>query len=81
MRVTVALEHRFLRIPDGSVWTQSQCSWSFWRRYLDVFDTVQCIARVRDVARLEGELRQLTVAAHSDVEIVWGFRQLVYERQ
>jgi hypothetical protein len=32
------------------------------------------------VARLEDELRQLTDATHSDVEIVWGFRQLVYER-
>ena len=33
------------------------------------------------VARLEDELRQLTATSRSDVEIVWGFRQLVYERQ
>jgi glycosyltransferase involved in cell wall biosynthesis len=55
MRVCVALEHRFLRLPDGTVWTQVQCAWAFWQRYLDVFDHVRCIARVRDVMGLEGE--------------------------
>ena len=53
--VCVALEARFLRLPDGSVWTQVQCAFPFWQRYLDVFDHVRCIARTRDVARLEGE--------------------------
>jgi glycosyltransferase involved in cell wall biosynthesis len=55
MTVCVSLEARFLRLPDGSVWTQVQCAFSFWRRYLDVFDHVRCIARTIDVARLEGE--------------------------
>jgi glycosyltransferase involved in cell wall biosynthesis len=55
MMVSVALEHRFLRLPDGSVWTQSQCAWPFWSRYLDVFDRVRCVARVHDVSRLDGE--------------------------
>jgi ubiquinone/menaquinone biosynthesis C-methylase UbiE len=32
------------------------------------------------LARLEDELQQLTDPARSDVEIVWGLRQLVYER-
>ena len=58
MRVCVALEHRFHRLPDGSVWTQSQYGMSFWRRYLDVFDEVRCLARIRDVQRLDGEWRR-----------------------
>ena len=53
--VCVALETRFLRLPDGSVWTKVQGAFPFWQRYLDVFDHVRCIARTRDVARLEGE--------------------------
>ena len=55
MKVSVALEHRFARLPDGSVWTQSQFRLPFWRRYLDVFDRVRCIARVLDVPRLDGD--------------------------
>jgi glycosyltransferase involved in cell wall biosynthesis len=55
MKVCVALEHRFYRLPDASVWTQTQFAWPFWQRYLDVFDRVCCIARVRDVTSLEGE--------------------------
>jgi glycosyltransferase involved in cell wall biosynthesis len=55
MTVSVALEHRFLRLPDGSVWTQVQCAWPFWQRYLDVFDHVRCVARVREVVSLKGE--------------------------
>jgi glycosyltransferase involved in cell wall biosynthesis len=58
MRVCVPLEHRFHRLGDGSVWTQTQFKLSFWQRYLDVFDHVRCVARVLDVERLEGEWHQ-----------------------
>ncbi len=53
MNVTIALEHHFLRTSDGQVWTQSTFSYPFWQRYLQVFDSVRVIARVRnvDVAR------------------------------
>lgn len=50
MRVCVVLEHRFLRTPDGCVWTLSAFPYSFFRNYLDVFDEVRVVARVRDVA-------------------------------
>lgn len=49
MEVAVALEHRFVRTPDGAVWTESFFARSFWQRYLGVFDGVRLIARVRDV--------------------------------
>lgn len=49
MNVVVTLEHRFDRTPDGAVWTQVAFPYSFWMRYLEVFDTVRVVARVREV--------------------------------
>jgi len=49
MRVTIALDHRMLRIPDGSVWTQIAYPYSFWTRYLDVFTSVNVVTRIQDV--------------------------------
>jgi glycosyltransferase involved in cell wall biosynthesis len=49
MTVVVTIEQRLLRTPDGRVWTPAQFSYRFWRRYLDVFDAVRILARVRDV--------------------------------
>lgn len=50
MNLAVSLEQRFLRTPDGAVWTPSAFSYQFWTRYLDVFDSVRIIARAHDVA-------------------------------
>ena len=50
MNVIVAIEHRFASTPDGAVWTESQFPHSFWMRYLEVFDQVRVVARVRKVA-------------------------------
>ena len=49
MKVLVTSEHRFCRAADGRVWTETQCPYSFWRRYLDVFDDVEVLARVQSV--------------------------------
>lgn len=49
MEVMVTLEHSFLRTPDGAVWTQGAFAYPFWARYLEVFDGVHVVARVRDV--------------------------------
>lgn len=49
MKLCVAVEHRFLRTPDGAVWTSSNHSYGDLRRYLDAFDRVRILARVRDV--------------------------------
>lgn len=49
MNVTIALEHHFLRTPDGRVWTETTFAYPFWQRYLRVFDSVRVIARVRNV--------------------------------
>jgi glycosyltransferase involved in cell wall biosynthesis len=47
--VLVNVEQRFVRTPDGTVWTDGPFPYSFWCRYLDVFDSVRVVARVRDV--------------------------------
>ena len=49
MNVTIPLEHHFLRTPDGRVWTETTFAYQFWQRYLQVFDSVRVIARVRKV--------------------------------
>lgn len=49
MKLIVTLEHRFARTPDGVVWTQTQFAHSFWARYLEVFNQVHVVARVREV--------------------------------
>lgn len=49
MRVVVVVEHRFVRTPDGAVWTQTMFAHSYWHRYFEVFDEILAVARVRDV--------------------------------
>ncbi len=53
MQLTISLDHRFLRTPDGSVWTVTTNPYAFWRRYLDVFDEVFVVARIREVTEPE----------------------------
>jgi glycosyltransferase involved in cell wall biosynthesis len=49
MRVTVTTEFRYLGTPDGAVWSPSSLAYSFWSRYLSVFDGVEVLARVKAV--------------------------------
>ncbi|MEG3925470.1 glycosyltransferase family 4 protein [Microcoleus sp. D3_18a_C4] len=58
MNVVVALEHRFDRTPDGKVWTQVAFPHSFWMRYLEVFDHVRVVARVREVPSVSGDWKR-----------------------
>ena len=58
MRVVVAVEHRFVRTPDGRVWTQTTFPYSFWTRYLQVFDSVRVVARVRDVPNVPSDWKE-----------------------
>jgi glycosyltransferase involved in cell wall biosynthesis len=50
LQVTVVLELRFQRAPDGHVYAQAGFGPSFWQRYLTTFDHVNVVARVEDVA-------------------------------
>jgi glycosyltransferase involved in cell wall biosynthesis len=49
MNILITLEHHFEQTPDGVVWTQTTFPYSFWQRYLEVFENVRVIARVRKV--------------------------------
>ena len=49
MKVSIALDHRFSRTPDGAVWTRTFFGPSFWDRYLEVFDRVEIVGRVHQV--------------------------------
>jgi glycosyltransferase involved in cell wall biosynthesis len=69
--VTVTLEHRFDRTPDGRVWTRNQFSRPFWSRYLEVFDAVRVVARVREIpsqesgaVRADGDGVEFAAIAH-----------------
>jgi SAM-dependent methyltransferase len=79
---TPALTHRrvshvqHVPVAPAQVATMFWLNFQTWKHHLHV-QTQYAATRV---ARLEDELQQLTVATRSDVEIVWGFRQLVYER-
>jgi glycosyltransferase involved in cell wall biosynthesis len=50
MKLILALEHRFIRTPDGSYWSTTLYPRSFWERYLTVFDRMSILARVHDSA-------------------------------
>ena len=49
MNLLLSLEHRFERTPDGCVWTESSFPRSFYSPYLEIFDSVKVVARVRAV--------------------------------
>ncbi len=49
MKVIVALEARLDRTPDDRVWSDSGLNSSFWERYLEVFDEVHVVARLREM--------------------------------
>ncbi len=53
MRVMVALQNRFLRTHSGNIYSTTVCDYSFWCRYLQVFDEVVVLARVGDIDRQE----------------------------
>lgn len=55
MRVSVTVDHRFQRTPDQQIWTQTIYAYSFWQRYLQVFDQVNVIARVQDVSAIAAD--------------------------
>jgi hypothetical protein len=53
MQLCLTLEHRFLQTPDKKIWTITQCPYSFYREYLQVFDQVRVISRVFPVSQAE----------------------------
>lgn len=78
MIVSVVLEHHFEQTPDGNLWTQVAFPYRFWRRYIEVFDGVRIVARVRGVASpppnyLQANGPGVTVAAIPDYLGPWQY--------
>jgi len=53
MRLCLTCEERFLRTPDGKIWSAGPSSYSFTKRYLGAFQEVRVIARVGDVGEVK----------------------------
>ena len=68
MRLLVALEQRFLRAPDGNIYTPTPARYAFWRQYLHSFEEIVVLARVGETA----ELRPAAQLAHGPGVSFWG---------
>lgn len=55
MNILVCCEFHFYQTPDNQVWTTSSFSYDFWQRYLNCFEEVIVIARVKKVITSEPE--------------------------
>ncbi len=60
MNLVVALDFRFVRTPDGRVWTRTTYPRAFWDRYLKVFDQVKIVARAEQKPRVDDNYREVT---------------------
>jgi len=49
MNLCITLDAHFERTPDGKVWCDSLYPYFIWQPYLDVFDQVKVIARMKNV--------------------------------
>jgi len=49
VRVVVALENRFVKTRNEDIYSTTVCDYSFWQRYLQVFDEVVVFARVTEI--------------------------------
>ena len=54
MRIMVAVENRFLKTTNGNIYSTTVCDYTFFSRYLKVFDQVIVFARVSEIP--EGDL-------------------------
>lgn len=48
MRVVITSNRRFIRTPDGRIWSKSGDDYEFWKRYLTSFEEVLVIGRVKN---------------------------------
>lgn len=55
MRALVAADAHIFQLPDGTCWCKSVYSYSFWERYLSVFDEIRVVTRVKHIDKLDGK--------------------------
>ena len=59
MRLLVAVDGHIMRTPDNKFWCKTIYSYGFFERYLNVFEDVTVVARVKDVDKLEGKYKRI----------------------
>lgn len=59
MKLLVATDAHIFRTPDGKCWAKSIYGYNFWTRYLDVFDSIRVVARVKDVQEIDSKKLQV----------------------
>ena len=69
MNLVVTLEYRFVRTPDGKVWTRTTFAHPFWQRYLEVFESVRVVARAHEVRDIGGDFKRVDGDLVSFVEV------------
>lgn len=47
MKVLVAVDAQLFRTEDGKVWTPTIYGYEFWTRYLDIFEEVVVVSRIK----------------------------------
>ena len=52
MHILVCLEYHFVKTKRGEIWTPTTFDYPFWKRYLEVFDSVHVLARVAEVDKI-----------------------------
>ena len=53
MRLLVTTDAHIMKAPDGSYWNKNIYRYSFWTRYMNVFDTVRIASRVKYVQDID----------------------------
>jgi len=59
MDLIIALEHRFVRTPDGTIWTPTALARPSWDRYLGHFQRVLLLARLEDAPAPESRWKRV----------------------
>src|SRR5664279_1577889 len=57
MNLIVTLDFRFMRTPDGQIWSRTTYGRPFWDRYLKVFDGVKIVARAEHKEEADSRYR------------------------
>lgn len=60
MKLLVATDAHIFKTSDGKYWCKSIYGYKFWKRYLEVFEKVKIVARVKEIPNLD-EYKKLRV--------------------
>ena len=53
MKLLVTTDAHIYKAPDGSYWCNAIYGYSFWQRYMNIFDKIRVAARVKAVNKIE----------------------------